>query len=147
MDDLDRKLLNVIQNDFPVMSRPYEALAETLGADEDEIMRRVESLKEQGIIRRIGAVFDPRKLGYISVLAASQVPEPEIDSFADVVRTFHEITHIYVRDAEVNLWFTISAPSEKRLDEILSNIKSKTGCDVHLLPAENIFKVKVVFQL
>jgi len=146
MDGFDRKLLNVIQNDFPVDSEPYAKLAEELGSSVSEVMKRIHQLKEKEIIRRIGAVFDPRKLGFISVLAAAQVPEADIDSFAAVVKEFHEITHIYVRNASVNLWFTISAASQDRLDEILMAIKSQTGIEVHLLPAEKIFKVKVVFQ-
>jgi DNA-binding Lrp family transcriptional regulator len=146
MDDTDREFLNIVQNDFPVAPRPYAVLADKLNLSEAEIIERVRILKEKGIIRRIGAVFDPRKLGFISVLAAAEVPEAEIDTFAAAAGDFHEITHIYVRDAEVNVWFTISAPTRDRLDEILSEIKAKTGIAVHLLSADRIYKVKVVFQ-
>ncbi len=82
IDDIDRAILNRIQSDFPITSRPYRTIAEELGLSEDGVLKRVLRLKESGIIRRIGGNFTPEKLGFVSTLCAAKVPEDKISQFA-----------------------------------------------------------------
>lgn len=147
MTRIDRRILDEIQRDFPVCSKPFKALAERLKIDEDEVFNRVCDLKEKGIIRRIGASFDSRRLGWISTLVAMKVSSDLLDRAIDTLNQYDEITHSYLRDDEHNLWFTIIAPSKEKIDSIISAIKEKTGISEMLnLPAIRRFKVEAIFR-
>ena len=85
LDDIDRAIVNRIQSDFPITSRPYLAVANKLNLTEREVIKRISRLKKDGIIRRIGGNFVPGKLGFVSTLCAAKVDADKIDRFAEVV--------------------------------------------------------------
>lgn len=144
MDNVDKQLLNLLQEGLPVKYRPFFVLGKKLGVSEEEIISRIEKLKLQGYIRRLGGIFDSKHLGYFSTLCAMKVPKKSIDYTAKIVNSYDEITHNYIRDDEYNMWFTIIAPSEYRIVEIIENIKKKTSIeDILNLPSSKVFKVKV----
>jgi DNA-binding Lrp family transcriptional regulator len=148
LDDTDRKILNHIQSDFPIVSRPYLSIADDLGLTEKDVIDRVTRLKENGIIRRIGGNFFPEKLGFVSTLCAAKVPEDKIDTFAKAVNQYPGVTHNYQRDSSFNIWFTFIAPSMTEIEEKLKEISLKTGIeDIINLPATDVFKIKAQFDL
>ena len=148
LDKMDRIILNEIQSHFPIDSRPYQALAEKLGCSEAEVLGRVRRLKEHEVIRRIGANFNSRKLGYTSTLCAAKVPPERIEDFVGVVNSYPGVTHNYRRDHEYNIWFTLIAPSEKDLHRTIEEIAGETEVgEILSLPAERIFKIRVDFEL
>lgn len=148
LDGLDRRLLDLVQKEFPLTERPFLALGETLGVGEDEVIRRARRLRDQGIIRRIGPILDMRKLGCSGVLVALPVSSEKMEEVAEIVNDYQEISHNYLRpnETDYNMWFTISA-SQARIEEILSEIKDKTGLDQLVLPTERIFKIGVRFEI
>ena len=148
LDDLDRRLLDIVQKEFPLTGRPFLALGEILGVGEEEAIKRTKRLCDLGIIRRIGPILDMRRLGCSGGLVALPVSDGRIDEVAEVVNGYREISHNYLRpnDTEFNMWFTISA-SEARIEEILAEIKEKTGLDQLLLPTKRIFKIGVRFEI
>ncbi|MFQ6097595.1 MAG: AsnC family transcriptional regulator [Armatimonadota bacterium] len=148
MDETDRQLLDLLQDQFPLVERPYRELGRRLGLSEDEVIRRVAELKRANVVRRIGATFEPRRLGYVSTLVACRVPEDRVDDFARVVSEYPEVTHNYEREHDYNVWFTVIAPSGERLNEIIENIKRETGVsELHSLPAVRVHKINVTFDL
>ena len=148
LDDIDKIILNRIQSDFPITSRPYLAVAEELNLTEKEVLKRVSKLKETGIIRRIGGNFVPGKLGFVSTLCAASVPADKIDQFAEVVNRYSEVTHNYQRDNKYNVWFTFIAPSREEIDENLKQIAEETGVtDILNLPATKVFKIRAQFDV
>jgi len=148
LDERDRKLLDLVQKSIPLTRRPYLAIARELGMGEDEVLSRLKRLKEAGIIRRLGGIFDSRKVGYCGTLCAARVPPERIADVARVVNAYPGVTHNYLREHTYNMWFTILAPSPERLKEIVAEIKAKTGIeDIREFPAVNIFKVYVTFAM
>ncbi|MEW6698203.1 MAG: AsnC family transcriptional regulator [Bacillota bacterium] len=148
LDQLDRRLLNLVQSEFPICPQPYQVLAEQLGVTEQEILQRLERLMKQDVIRRLGGVFDSRKLGYKGTLCAIKVPKDRIDEVAAVVNSYLGITHNYLRDDDYNMWFTILARSPAKVEQILGEIKEKTGInDIINLPSQRFFKVLVNFDV
>ncbi|MDM8516839.1 AsnC family transcriptional regulator [Desulfobacterales bacterium HSG16] len=148
MDEIDKTLLNRIQSDFPITSRPYHSIGKDLGLSGEEVIERVERLKENGIIRRIGGNFVPKKLGFVSTLCAACVPEEKIGFFARIVNKYPGVTHNYTRDSRFNVWFTFIAPSMEKIEANLKNISNETGIsDIINLPATRVFKIKAHFNL
>jgi len=148
MDAIDRKLLNLIQEDFPLTAEPFAEVAGRLGIGEAEALDRVGRLKEEGIIRRIGAVFDLRKLGFVSTLCAARVPEEKVAAFVGAVNGCPGVTHNYRREHQYNIWFTLIAPGEEELSALLADIKEKTGItDVLSLRAVRTFKINARFEM
>ena len=148
LDDIDKTILNRIQSDFPITSRPYLAVANELNLTEKEVLQRVSRLKKTGIIRRIGGNFVPGKLGYVSTLCAANVPANKIDQFAETVNRYPGVTHNYQRDNKYNVWFTFIAPSMEEIKENLNQISEETGVtDILNLPATKVFKIRAQFDV
>lgn len=147
MDAIDRKLLDIIQTGFPLESRPYAVLGEKLGLTEAETLARVRALQGQGIIRRLGGNFQSKKLGWRSTLCAAKVPEEQLDSFVAEVNSHPGVTHNYLRDHEFNIWFTFIGPDWDVVCDTLDAISQKTGIKILNMPAEQMFKIKVDFNM
>ena len=143
MTALDQSLLDIIQDAFPLEERPYQMLAEQLDSDEQSVFDAVESLRNSGVIRRIGGVYDSKKLGFISRLCAGKVSD--IDKFAAAVNEIPAITHNYVRSHEYNVWFTVIAESEDEIRKIVDGLCASSDLhDVHVLSATKKFKINTV---
>lgn len=148
LDSVDKSILNRIQSDFPITSRPYQAIAHELDLSEQQVLERVAALKTNGVIRRIGGNFVPHKVGFVSTLCAAKVPENQIDAFAAVVNRYTGVTHNYQRENEFNVWFTFIAPSRKAIEDNLKQISQETGVETILnLPATKVFKIRAEFQI
>jgi DNA-binding Lrp family transcriptional regulator len=148
LDELDRMILNEIQSNLPIEPRPYQVLAEKLKCSEEEILRRVQDMKDREVIRRIGANCNSRKLGYTSTLCAAKVPASMMERFIEVVNGYTGVTHNYRRRHEYNIWFTLIAPSTDDIKRILAEISQRTGVEeVISLPAERLFKIQVDFEV
>ena len=148
MSELDEKILSVIQTAFPINPKPFDILAKQFGVDADEILSRVSRMREGGMIRRLGAVFDSRSLGYASTLVASRIPTDRMEEVAHIVSALPNVTHNYQRQNAYNLWFTLTAGSDQEIQDILDKLKVETGVDdFHSLPALAVYKIRVDFQL
>jgi len=147
MDDLDRKLLTVIQKDFPLEPRPFQVLGNELGLSEEEVMNRISALKSAGYIRRLGAVMDSRRLGYYSTLCCMSVPEERLAEVAARVNAIDGVTHNYLRDDHYNLWFTLIAPTEEYARNEIKALEADCDLKVYNLPAERFYKIQVNFPL
>lgn len=148
MDDIDRRILNRIQKAFPVCEEPFRVIGGELGLGEREVLERIRRLKAEGVIRRIGAVIDPKKLGFVSTLCAARVPEEKVRDFVEVVNRYRGVTHNYRRNHDYNIWFTFIAESPEALERVLEEIKAGTGVDdIVSMPAKRTFKINAAFEL
>lgn len=148
INDKNREILNNIQVDFPIDSRPYKILAQKLSLHEDELIQRINQMKEDLLIRRIGGNFSPDRLGYHSTLCAAKVPEDKIELFTKTVNAYSGVTHNYKRDHEFNIWFTFIASSVEIINDSLQQIQKATNVEMILnLPATKVFKISANFKL
>ncbi len=146
MDALDKALLNLLQTDFPLDPEPFKGLAGRLGLSEADVVARIARLKEEGVIRRIGAVLDSGKLGYTSRLCAACVPEEQIAPFVERVNALPGVTHNYRRNHPCNIWFTLIAPSEEELEKTLAGLAEETGIgEIMTFRAVRTFKIDAKF--
>ena len=150
MDELDRRILECLQNDFPLCERPYDKLAEQLALSGVELWERVERLIGSKVIRRMGASLDSRRLGYSSTLAAVKVDSGDVDAASEVIGGYPEVTHSYLRKGDFNIWFTLIAVDEARIEAILEQIRVSLGldhCEVLNLPVNRLFKLNARFNV
>ena len=147
MEALDRKILEIVQDGFPLEERPYAMLGRLLGVSEEEAFDSVERLRKSGVIRRLGGVYDSRRLGYISRLCTGVVSEDKLEGFAAAVDKIPAITHNYVRSHAYNVWFTVIARSESEIQETVRGLEAKTVLhDAHVLSASKMFKINTVMK-
>lgn len=147
MEALDQKILEIVQDGFPLEERPYAALGRLLGVSEDAAFDSVECLRKSGVIRRLGGVYDSRRLGYISRLCAGVVSEDKLEGFAAAVDKIPAITHNYVRSHAYNVWFTVIARSESEIQETVRGLEAETVLhDAHVLSASKMFKINTVMK-
>ncbi len=147
MDQFDKKILDVIQSGFPLASRPYAAVGEMVGMTEAEVLARVRALKQKGVIRRIGANFQSRKIGWKSTLCAAMAPEDRLDAFVAEINRRPGVTHNYLREHRYNIWFTFIGPDRETIQKELDAITQATGIPILNLPATRMFKIKVDFAM
>ena len=151
LSELQRRILNCVQHDFPMASEPYAEMAEAISSEfpctPQQVHQAVEALRREGIIRRIGGSFAADKLGYVSTLVAARVQPDAIEAAAARAASYAEVTHNYERDGVYNLWFTVTASGQGRIDAILDDVRSCRGVQsVHPLPALRTFKIRVEFE-
>lgn len=147
MDAVDKQILGIIQSGFPIVSRPYEEVGKQVGCSEQEALERVNALRTDGVIRRIGANFGSRELGWHSTLCAASVPEEKIEEFVAVVNSHSGVTHNYLRENDFNIWFTFIGPDKETVQATLKSMTDKTGIRILYLPATKLFKIKVDFDM
>ena len=121
MDDSDRRLLDRLQNELPLVERPWAALAADIAMPEDEMLERISRLRGEGVVRQISAIFDTRRLGYRSSLVAARTKPGTQQQAADIVSAHPGVTHNYEREHAFDLWFTIAVPGDSKigLDETI----------------------------
>ena len=147
MEALDLKILEIVHDGFPLEERPYAALGRLLGVSEEEAFDSVERLRKSGVIRRLGGVYDSRRLGYISRLCTGVVSEDKLEGFAAAVDKIPAITHNYVRSHAYNVWFTVIARSESEIQETVRGLEAETVLhDAHVLSASKMFKINTVMK-
>ncbi|MGH2865501.1 MAG: hypothetical protein ACRDJX_09680, partial [Solirubrobacteraceae bacterium] len=108
LEEVDRKLLNLMQGSFPIAPRPFRHVAEQGGVSELEVIGRVQHLLEKRIIRQLTPIFDTRALGYSSMLVAAKVDPEQPHRAAQIINRHPGVSHNYLRNHEFNLWFTIA---------------------------------------
>lgn len=144
----DKALLNLLQQDMPLDQRPFQVLAEKLDSDESTVLHRLEELKRDGYIRKIGPFFDSAKLGYNGTLVAAKVAEDSLEDVAQAINAYTFVTHNYQREGEYNLWFTLLTPNEDVKQTVLSEIRALNGViDLMDLVANHKYKIDVKFKL
>ncbi len=147
IDKIDKQLLDIVQTGFPISARPYKELGESLEITEEEAFERIQNLKKEKLIRRLGANFQSSKLGFRSTLCAAKVPAEKMEHFIEVVNSYVGVTHNYLRKHEFNIWFTLIASSWDNVVSTLQEITDKTGIEILNLPATELYKIKVDFKL
>ncbi len=150
LDELDRKLLNLLQGSFPIASHPYAHVAESAGVPEQEVLTRTQRLLDERIIREITPIFDTRVLGYSSMLVAARVDPENPWRAAKIINSHPGVSHNYLRDHDFNLWFTIATEpgSQLGLDGTLELLQRLTGAEsVRQLPTLRLFKIRMDLEM
>jgi|SRR3989344_5319591 len=147
MDATDRDIVNNLQGGFPLCERPYAEAAAKLGLNEDELIRRVEALLENGTLTRFGPMYHAERLGGALTLAAMKIPPQDFERVAQIVNGFPEVAHNYEREHDFNMWFVLATETPQRISEIIGAIEQATGYTVYNMPKLEEFFVGLRFEV
>ncbi len=146
MDDIDRKIINSLQGDFPIADHPYQIVAQRLDITEDELLKRLGILLENRTLTRFGPMYDIQKLGGSFSLCAIRVPPDRFKEVTEIVNSFSEVAHNYERDHEFNMWYVLATESLAQIDITNQAIEEKTGLKVYNMPKIQEFFVGLHFE-
>jgi DNA-binding Lrp family transcriptional regulator len=150
LDDLDKRLLNLMQGSFPIAPRPYQHVASEAGISEDEVMSRVQRLLDERIIRQVTPIFDTRALGYSSMLVAAKVDPDNPWRAANIINEHPGVSHNYLRNHEFNIWFTIATEPDSPLglEQTLLRLGELAGAEsIRQLPTLKLFKIRMDLEM
>ena len=150
LDELDKRLLNLLQGSFPLAPRPFARVAELAGVPEEEVLRRARRLLAERIIREITPIYDTRVLGYKSMLVAARVDPENPWRAAKIINSHPGVSHNYLRDHDFNIWFTIATEPDSTLglDGTLAVLQRLTGAEsVRQLPTLRLFKIRMDLEM
>lgn len=145
---IDRAILDALQRGLPVTERPFALIARDLEMPERQVVARTADLKRAGYIRRLGAFFSSRRLGYRGTLIALSVKEDRLAAAANFVNRFPGVTHNYQREGKYQLWFTLLTLGAAEKQAVLSALAGTDGVnDIMELPSEKAYKIRVALPL
>jgi DNA-binding Lrp family transcriptional regulator len=150
LNDLDKRLLNLMQGQFPIAPRPYRHVAGEAGITEEEVMARVRTLLQERIIRQVTPIFDTRALGYSSMLVAAKVDPENPWRAANIINAHPGVSHNYLRNHEFNIWFTIATEPDSPLglQGTLDVLAREAGAEsVRQLPTLKLFKIRMDLEM
>jgi siroheme decarboxylase len=150
LSELDKRLLNLMQGRFPIVDRPYAAIAEQAGISERQVIARVAELIDERIIRQVTPIFDTRALGYSSMLVAAKVDPENPWRAANVINEHPGVSHNYLRNHEFNIWFTIATAPDSTLglDQTLDVLGREAAAEsIRQLPTLKLFKIRMDLEM
>lgn len=134
LSQIDRDLINILQDDLSLDSRPFASVAEKLGTDEETVLERTKWLKENGYLTRFGPFFDAAAMGGAFCLCAMAVPEGEFEHVLTKVNAHAEVAHNYERAHRLNMWFVLATETPEGITATADAIERETGINVHCFP-------------
>ena len=141
LDDADRRIINALQDGFPLAHRPFDAAGAALGLTESDLIGRLAHLREIGAITRFGPFFDAAAMGGAFCLCAMEVPADRFEAVAALVNAHDEVAHNYEREHRLNMWFVLAAETREGIERTARIIEAETGIAVLKLPKLEEFYV------
>jgi len=150
LDELDKRLLNLMQSRFPLEQRPFARVAAEAGIDERQTIERVAHLIDHRIIRQVTPIFDTRALGYASMLVAAKVDPENPWRAAKIINAHPGVSHNYLRNHDFNIWFTIATEPDSPLGlegtlEVLGRLAGAES--IRQLPTLRLFKIRMDLEM
>lgn len=134
LDATDRRILNRLQEGFPIGPAPFRTVAEELGLPEADLLERLQRMKAERVITRFGPFFDAEAMGGAFCLCAMAVPETEFETVMTKVNARPEVAHNYQRSHRLNMWFVLAAETEQEIEAVASSLERETGLRVLRFP-------------
>jgi DNA-binding Lrp family transcriptional regulator len=134
MDEIDRQLINALQNGFPICDAPYRQVAAQLGLTEQDLITRLKALLDNGVLTRFGPLYNAEQMGGALTLAAIKAPVERYNEITEIINAFPEVAHNYARSHELNMWFVIATETPEQIQQTINAIERATGLMVYNMP-------------
>ena len=146
MDEIDKKIINALQNGFPICDAPYRQVAVQLGLTEQELIARLKALLDNGVLTRFGPLYNAEQMGGALTLAAVKAPQQRFDEITEIINSFPEVAHNYARSHELNMWFVIATETPEQIQQTISAIEQQTGLTVYNMPKNKEYFVNLKLE-
>ncbi len=138
LDELDKKIIAAMQDEFPIVAEPYREIAEKLGITEDLLLTKLEDFRKTGKIRKMGAVLRHREVGYAAnALCAWVVPEDRIEEVGILLSQSPVVTHCYARvpqlDWPYNFYTMIHAHTRKECQQLAKELAQQADLKEYIM--------------
>jgi DNA-binding Lrp family transcriptional regulator len=147
VDNIDRSIINHLQDGFPVCDRPYQQAARQTGIDETELLSRLQTMLDDGRLSRFGPMFNAEKMGGAFTLCAMSVPNEDFDAIAQQVNDLAQVAHNYERDHVLNMWFVLATETEQEIAHVIGKIEAMTRYPVYNFPKLDEYYVGLRFDV
>ncbi len=130
LEEADRRIVRALADGIPITPRPYAALAREAGMEENELLSRLRKMKQQGALRRVGAVLQHRRAGFsANALCVWQVPEERLDEVGEAVSREAAVSHCYSRETlpewPYNFYAMLHARSHEECEQTADRISTE----------------------
>ncbi|MDP3877527.1 MAG: AsnC family transcriptional regulator [Methylobacter sp.] len=146
MNELDKLIINTLQDGFPICDAPYRQVAEQLGLSEQELLNRLKALLDNGTLTRFGPLYNAEQMGGALTLAAVKAPKERYDEITDIINAFPEVAHNYARNHELNMWFVLATETPGQIQQTISAIEQQTGLTVYNMPKNKEYFVNLKLE-
>lgn len=146
MDEIDKRIINALQDGFPICDAPYRQVAAQLGLGEQELIDRLKALLDNGSLTRFGPLYNAEQMGGALTLAAVKAPIERFDEVTDIINAFPEVAHNYARNHELNMWFVIATETPEQIRQTITAIERQTGLDVYNMPKNKEYFVNLKLE-
>ncbi len=146
LDDIDRAIINRLQEGIPICPAPYAEVAAQLGIGEEMLLTRLQQMLDEKVLTRFGPMYHAERMGGGLTLAAMSIPPDELEQVAKQVNAFPEVAHNYARDHQFNMWFVLATETPERIGEVIGEIEQLTGYPVYNMPKQQEFFIGLRFE-
>lgn len=146
MDEIDKQIINALQDGFPICDTPYHQVAEQLGLTEQDLIARLKTLLDNGTLTRFGPLYNAEQMGGALTLAAVKAPLERFDEIAEIINTFPEVAHNYARNHDLNMWFVIATETPEQILQTISAIEQLTNLTVYNMPKNQEYFVNLKLE-
>jgi len=146
LEQIDKDIINLLQDGFPICSRPFAVTAEKLGILETDLIHRIDNLLAKKVLSRFGPMYHAVEMGGAFSLAAMQIPEQDFENACEKVNSLPEIAHNYERDHALNMWFVIATETPEEVQHVIDTIERNTGYKVYNMPKQEEYYVNLRFK-
>ncbi|MGB9619483.1 MAG: Lrp/AsnC family transcriptional regulator [Armatimonadota bacterium] len=138
MTDREKAIVRAIQGGLPVCEEPFAEVAEAAGVTLDELLRQIDLWKDDGTIRRFGAVLRHQRAGYsANAMVVWNVPEDQVEDFGQMAAANPSVSHCYQRPRfegfRFNVYTMIHGTSREHCENAARGISEKTGITDYML--------------
>jgi len=146
LEQIDKDIINLLQDGFPICNRPFAVTAKTLGISEANLIDRINNLLNKKVLSRFGPMYHAVEMGGAFSLAAMKIPEQDFESVCKKVNSLPEIAHNYERDHALNMWFVIATETPEEVQQVIDTIEHNTGYKVYNMPKQEEYYVNLRFK-
>lgn len=146
MDEIDKQIINALQDGFPICDAPYRQVASQLGLTEQSLITRLQALLDNGILTRFGPLYNAEQMGGALTLAAVKAPKERFDEITEIINAFPEVAHNYARNHELSMWFVLATQTPEQIQQTLNAIEKQTGLAVYNMPKNQEYFVNLKLE-
>lgn len=146
MDEIDKQIINALQDGFPICDAPYRQVAAQLGLGEQELIARLQALLDNSALTRFGPLYNAELMGGALTLAAVKAPIERYDEITEIINSFPEVAHNYARSHELNMWFVLATETPEQIQKTIGAIEQQTGLTVYNMPKNKEYFVNLKLE-